>query len=114
MEDLIIQYVNDDCDILTEMQTNTYLINMLLNQKNGVVRLLDKSQLTAIDSKGISTYSTITFAKPLFIPNSCFVDDIGCVSNFFRKLLTTLAKQINIFFKSAMRQVDWASRRVRK
>jgi MoaA/NifB/PqqE/SkfB family radical SAM enzyme len=33
MEDLIIQYVNDDCNILTAMQTNTYLMNMLLNQK---------------------------------------------------------------------------------
>ena len=83
-------------------------------KKNGVIRPLDKSQLTAIDSKEISTYSTITFAKTLFIPNSCFVDNTGCVSNFFRKLLTTLAKQINIFFISAMRQVDWDSLRVRK
>jgi hypothetical protein len=37
MEDSIIQYVNDDCNILTAMQTNTYLINMLLHQKNGAV-----------------------------------------------------------------------------
>jgi hypothetical protein len=114
MKDLIIQYVNDDCNILNAMQTNTYLINMLLNQKNGAVQPLDKSQLTAINSKGISTYSKITFAKTLFIPNSCFVDDTGCVSNFFRKFLTTLVKQIDIFFKSAMRQVNWASLRSRK
>jgi hypothetical protein len=37
MEDLIIQYVNDDCTILTAMQKNTYLINMLLNKKNGAL-----------------------------------------------------------------------------
>ncbi|EHS64861.1 uncharacterized protein PGTG_22543 [Puccinia graminis f. sp. tritici CRL 75-36-700-3] len=98
--DNLLQWLDDNDDVLASLQTTMALILKTNQKRNVVVQHLEEGKFTGITFKDTSNFTTITLPRTVFIPTTSSIANSGCAGVFSSKLLKILKQPIDTSNKS--------------